>query len=78
MNNKTESVQHSNIDESDMGALHAIHVHMNAIAAIQRQLGSGPSLFVCVDCGAKIPELRRLAVAGCKHCIDCKAAQEQM
>lgn len=73
-----ESVQHSNIEESEMGQLHAMHLSMNAVAAVRARLGSGPSLFNCCDCGAVIPEARRSAIAGCKHCIECKVASEHI
>lgn len=29
------------------------------------------------DCGAAIPQLRRKAVPGCRHCIDCQQRAEQ-
>lgn len=74
--NEIESVQHSNIDESDMGQLHSIHLHLNAIAAVQRSMPTGHSLFECIDCGDEISEARRLAAVGCTQCIHCKAASE--
>lgn len=30
----------------------------------------------CVDCGARIPKRRRLAVPGCTRCVGCQAYQE--
>lgn len=27
---------------------------------------------MCIDCGERIPEARRLAVPGCCRCIDCQ------
>lgn len=33
----------------------------------------GESLSECDECGAEIPEARRKAVQGCKHCVDCAA-----
>ena len=34
------------------------------------------SLLYCVDCGARIPKRRRLAVPGCTRCVGCQAYQE--
>lgn len=74
--NIENQIQHSNIAEEEMGQLHAIHLSMNGVAAIQARIGSGPSLFNCADCGDIIPEGRRLAVSGCKTCIVCANANE--
>lgn len=71
-----ESVQHSNIEESEMGQLHAMHLSENAVRAVQARLGSGPSLEFCSVCGEDIPLARRLAVAGCKTCISCQTIAE--
>ena len=71
-----ESVQHSNISEEEMGVLHSIHFSENAIAAVRARMPSGASLFHCIECGDDIPEERRLAVIGCKHCIQCKSVME--
>ena len=71
-----ESVQHSNIEEAEMGQLHALHINANAVAAVRARIGSGPSAEFCDDCGATIPEARRLAVAGCRLCIECKSVSE--
>ncbi len=30
----------------------------------------------CILCGEKIPPARRLAIKGCKRCIDCQRAME--
>jgi len=30
----------------------------------------------CIECGDEIPQRRREAVAGCKYCTSCQAAQE--
>ena len=73
----TESFQHSNIDESDMGQLHgAIDIHLNAIASVRRKMSSGPSREACIDCGEEIPVARRLAVQGCLRFISCQRLSE--
>lgn len=71
-----EEIQHSNIAEEEMGQLHAIHLNLNAIAAVQRRLPSGPGCKDCVDCGVKIPVQRREAMPGCIRCTCCQTAYE--
>lgn len=67
-----DTFQHSNISEEEMGALHSIHVHLNAIARIQRSIATGPSALFCIDCSEDIPEARRVAVQGCLRCVGCQ------
>lgn len=45
------------------------------IAARERY--QGESLTECEGCGDEIPEARRLAVPGCRLCVDCKARGER-
>lgn len=71
-----ESVQGENLEEGEMGQLHALHLNQNAIAAVRARIGSGPSAEECDDCGADIPLARRKAVAGCRRCIECQSASE--
>lgn len=74
---KDNSLQHSNIAEEEMGQLHgSIDIHLNAIAAVRRNMPSGPSLEECVDCLEKIPLARRQAVQGCRRCIHCQELLE--
>jgi len=35
------------------------------------------SLDECEDCGDPIPEARRLAVPGCRCCVDCQGEREK-
>lgn len=72
-----DEFQYNNEEESEMGQLHAIHLSLNAIAAAQRKLKTGPSLEFCTDCGDEIPQARRNAVAGCDTCIYCQAIRER-
>lgn len=48
-------------------------------AALARRLNSAPtgeSHTHCADCEEPIPEKRRIAVPGCKRCVDCQTLQE--
>lgn len=74
--NEIESVQHSNIEEAEMGQLHALHLNENAIAAVRAAIPTGVSLEQCLDCGEAIPLARRLAVQGCLRCITCQTLHE--
>jgi phage/conjugal plasmid C-4 type zinc finger TraR family protein len=46
----------------------------DAIEHARRQLPSGESRARCEECDALIPEARRKAVPGVRHCIECQAA----
>lgn len=37
---------------------------------------AGESLTHCEECGEEIPEKRRMALPGCRLCVQCKAATE--
>ena len=68
-----DSVQHSNIDESEMGQLHgSIHLHENAIARVRATMRRGASLSHCELCAEEIPLARQLAVEGCRTCVSCQ------
>ena len=72
-----ESVQHSNIEESEMGQLHALHLNDNAIARVRAAMPTGPSLEECEECDNPIPVERQKAYPGCRLCVHCKAASER-
>ena len=72
-----ESFQHSNLEEGEMGQIHALHLNMNAVAAVQAKIKSGPSLAECELCGEDIPEARQVAVSGCTTCIYCQTKIER-
>lgn len=72
-----DDFQYDNEEEAEMGQIHALHLNMNAIAAVRRNMPTGPSLENCEECGEEIPEARRLAVRGCKMCIDCQQRSER-
>lgn len=46
------------------------------IALSKSQLPSGPGSPTCVECGDPIPEARRKAMPGTRHCVDCQSAQD--
>jgi phage/conjugal plasmid C-4 type zinc finger TraR family protein len=48
-----------------------------AIAAARSPLRPGPSRTHCEECGAVIPEKRRIAVLGVRFCTACQRAQEE-
>jgi len=75
---EVEGIQNENLEEAEMGQLHAIHNNMNAIAAIRNKIGVGPGLTHCAECGDKIPKARRLAVPGVSLCVDCQNYAERV
>jgi RNA polymerase-binding transcription factor DksA len=72
--------EYNNEEEAEMAQIHSIHLHMNAVANVQRQLEKQrqqASAEECVECGETIPEARRLAVPGVQLCIYCKSKSER-
>ena len=65
------------MDECDMGKLTAER-HLNAVLAGHKAQAksSRQSRTRCLDCGEKIPEARRKAVAGCDRCVECQTSFE--
>jgi phage/conjugal plasmid C-4 type zinc finger TraR family protein len=49
----------------------------DAIKRAKSRLPSGPSLESCAECGAKIPEARREAIAGVRLCVACQEAHDR-
>lgn len=76
-NLEVESFQNENLEESEMGQLHAIHLHMNAVADIRSKIKSGPSLSHCEECGEPIPKKRQKAVPGVTMCVECQTLFEK-
>ena len=75
-----DSIQGENLEESEQGQLHAIHLHMNAVADVRRVLAeqaAKPSLSHCVECGDEIPEQRQKIIPGVQHCIYCQELLER-
>jgi len=50
-----------------------------AVQAIRACIPTGESAPTCTNplCGREIPEARRLAVPGCRYCIQCQARLDQ-
>lgn len=48
-----------------------------AIAAQRSKAPHGVSAEECEDCGAPIPEERRVAIPGVQRCVDCQGILEQ-
>ena len=75
-----DEYQYNNEEEAEMAQLHSIHIHMNAVAAVQAKIAKqaeNPSLEECEECGEPIPEARRLLIPGVTMCVDCKERQEK-
>lgn len=70
----------SNLAEEEMGQLHAIHLHMNAVRDVQRVLEAQaliPSETECIECGDDIPLQRQLAIRGVQRCTHCQELFER-
>jgi phage/conjugal plasmid C-4 type zinc finger TraR family protein len=39
-------------------------------------LSQGPALHHCIDCGAAIPEARRIAIPGVRRCVVCQERED--
>lgn len=75
-----ESIQGENLEESEQGQLHALHLHMNAVADVRRVLAEQakmPSLSHCCECGDDIPAARQLAIPGVRMCVYCQELAER-
>lgn len=49
----------------------------DGVAHARSRLPQGPSLSQCEECGATIPELRRIAVRGVRLCVTCQEAVDR-
>lgn len=49
----------------------------NYIDLARSQLPTGDSAKYCIECGDEIPEARRLALPGVKHCISCQRERDK-
>jgi phage/conjugal plasmid C-4 type zinc finger TraR family protein len=49
----------------------------DAIKRAKSRLPTGPSLEVCAECGAKIPEARREAIPGVRLCLACQEEKDR-
>jgi len=78
LDDNKDDYQYNNEEEAEMAQLHSIHIHMNAVADVQRKLAKlaeSPSAKECVECGDEMPEARREALPGVQLCVYC---QEQI
>lgn len=69
-----------NLEEAEFGQLHAMHLNMNAVADVRRQLekqAAQESAKECDDCGDEIPEKRRMVVPGVRLCVHCQTLAER-
>ena len=48
----------------------------DAIKRARSRLPSGPGLANCEECGAVIPEARRIALPGVRLCVTCQEAHD--
>ncbi|MEC7120680.1 MAG: TraR/DksA C4-type zinc finger protein [Pseudomonadota bacterium] len=62
-------------DLADIAQAHA-ETLADTLARYQQQAPVGESLSECEECGNDIPAPRRLAVKGCRLCIDCQSVRE--
>ena len=49
----------------------------DAVKLARQQLAGGESLEYCEECGDPIPEARRQALPGVRHCIPCQQELEK-
>jgi phage/conjugal plasmid C-4 type zinc finger TraR family protein len=49
----------------------------DGISRAQSRLGQGASLSHCAECGAVIPEARRVAMPGVRLCITCQDTHDR-
>lgn len=78
--NDVNDFEYNNEEEAEMAQLHSIHLHMNAVAEVQKKLAKQrlqESLSECEECGEDIPKARQIAVPGVRLCIHCKELSER-
>lgn len=75
-----DKFEYNNEEEAEMAQIHSLHINMNAVANVQKQLAAQraqPTLMDCLECGEPIAELRRRALPGVQLCIDCQTRSER-
>ena len=81
MNNDIDKFEYNNEEEAEMAQIHSLHINMNAVADVQRQLAAQrarPSLEECAECGETIPLARREAIRGVEFCVECQVRMERL
>lgn len=63
-------------DDMDLASARSEEFLADSLAAVQRQLSTGPSRTHCEDCEEEIPAARRKARPGCTRCVDCQTTHE--
>ena len=48
----------------------------DAVDAARRRMAAGESLTHCEDCGERIPDRRREALAGVRTCVSCQGERD--
>ena len=79
--NDPENFEYNNEEEAEMAQLHSIHLHMNAVDNVRKQLAKQaeqPSAEFCEECGADIPLARREAIKGVQLCVECQSRAERI
>lgn len=75
-----EQFEYNNEEEAEMAQIHSLHINMNAVADVQKQLAkqrSQPTQSECQECGEDIPLPRQQAVPGVQYCIHCQGLHER-
>jgi phage/conjugal plasmid C-4 type zinc finger TraR family protein len=75
-----DDFEYNNEEEAEMAQLHSIHMHMNAVAEVQRKLAKqaeNPSAEECTECGEEIPKARRELLPGVQLCVTCQSFNEK-
>jgi len=49
----------------------------DAVARARSQIPNGQSAKLCLECEAKIPEARRVAIPGVQLCVNCQSEAEK-
>ncbi|BCS55181.1 TraR/DksA C4-type zinc finger protein [Geobacter sp. SVR] len=63
----------------DVDRAQVVNEDFQAFVLQQQQAGREPGNYTgsaCLDCGDEIPTARRLAVPGCRRCINCQTLHE--
>ena len=64
------------MDEGDYAQIEQERELRRLLAARAYALPAGASASHCDDCGAEIPQARRLAMPGCIRCVQCQQEHE--
>lgn len=55
----------------------AMQENLDRLLAQRQMPSTEPSALECEECGADIPEARRITVAGTQHCTECASMLER-